>query len=169
MKTILKATLIPLAAIALACGDPEPEELLNEATEAVAEAERGVEQAQASVEREEDALEKAQEKLAAAVEKLGEAEDELEAAKDRLAEVADDTYLFRAVQTALLAEPELDGLAISASVENRVVTLHGHVPKLALRKKAGEIAASTLGVQKVDNKVTVEPPAAPAPKAPAPQ
>jgi osmotically-inducible protein OsmY len=159
MKTLLLATLAALATIGLACGEPDPEELLGEATRGVAEAKRGVEQAQAAVEREEDALEKAQGKLADAVDELGEAEDELKAAKDRLAAVADDTYLFRAVQTALLAEPELDGLAISASVEERVVTLHGRVPKLALRKKAGEIARSTLGVESVDNKVTVEPPA----------
>jgi osmotically-inducible protein OsmY len=158
VKRVLLPTLA-FAAIALACGEPDLEELLGEATRGVAEAERGVEQARAAVEHEEDALEKAQSKLAAAVEELGEAEDEFDAAKDRLAEVADDTYLFRAVQTALLAEPELDGLAISASVQDRVVTLNGHVPELALRKKAGEIARSTLGVERVDNKVTVEPPA----------
>jgi osmotically-inducible protein OsmY len=97
------------------------------------------------------------------MEALGKAEERLAEAKDDLAEVADDTYLFRAVQSALLAEPELEGLAIAARVSERVVTLDGHVPSLELRKKAGAVAAATLGVERVDNKVTVEPPPTEAP------
>jgi osmotically-inducible protein OsmY len=146
-------------ALLLACSGPNPEEQLASAHEKVVLAEKGVAEAQQRVEREEGDLEQAQSELADAARALGEAEERLADAKEQLAEVADDTYLFRAVQTALLAEPALEGHAIGARVRDRVVTLEGSVPTLELRKKAGAVASNTIGVERVDNEVTVEPPA----------
>ena len=157
-KAAARSSLGVALVLALACGAPDPEKQLEEASERVAEAERGVEAAKEVVEREQSELEQAQSELAAALEKLGEAEERLEEAKAELAQTADDAYLFRTVQSALLAEPALEELAISARVRDRVVTLEGSAPTLELRKKAGEIAAATIGVERVENDVTVEPP-----------
>jgi len=159
----LRATAFTAILLLAACGGPDPEEQLSAASQRVAEAEAGVEEAKQRVESEEEDLERAREELADAVKALEESEDRLTAAKRQLAEIADDTYLFRAVQTALLAEPELEGHAIAARVQDRVVTLEGSVPTIALRKKAGAVATGTLGVERVENAVTVEPPAAAAP------
>ena len=142
-------TPLLIAALAFtACGEPSSEQRIADATAQVERAEAELEAARQRVEREEQELEAAREELAEAREALRDAETRVQEARDRVAEVADDAYLFRTVQSALLAERKLEGLAIAARVRDGVVTLEGRVPDSSQKKRAGEIAAGVeLAVQ----------------------
>lgn len=153
--TAAAAVLVFGGALALACGSDDTAEKLAEANERVRRVEREVEAARRSVEREGTEVEAAQQELAHAWEKLAAAKERLAEAREEVAGVADDAYVFRSVQSALLEDPELESLAISARVRNGVVTLDGRVSAKAQRERAEEIAAGTAGVVKVENRITV--------------
>ena len=141
---------------ALACGSPSPEELIEDATDQVRRAEAELELAREALEREEQELEQARAELETAREALGGAEQRLAEARDRVAEVADDAYLFRAVQSALLAADSLEEQAVAARVRDGVVTLEGVVPESEQKERAEALAAAVPGVKKVVNQVRVE-------------
>lgn len=149
----------PAAALFLAsgCGDPSSEQLIEDATAQVQRAEQEVEEAKVALEREEEELAEAQEEMAEARETLREAEKRLEEARAHVAEVADDAYLFRAVQSALLADPTLEGEAIAARVRDGVVSLEGTVDLPEQKKRAGALASGVPGVKSVQNRVVVGP------------
>ncbi|MEM7409746.1 MAG: BON domain-containing protein [Myxococcota bacterium] len=154
-------SLACVLALGTACAEKSSEEKILEANEKVERIQRDVELAQKAVEREVGELATAQEELAEAQEWLREAQERLSNAEVAVAEAADDAYLFRAIQQALLEDASLEKLAISARVRDRVVTLEGSVPKEAQRTRAEEVAAKTLGVERVENRVTVQAPAPP--------
>jgi osmotically-inducible protein OsmY len=139
------------------CGDGGDADTETALTDAIAETERlaaDVEAARAEVEREQSELDSARAQLAEAEKLLAEGEREV-------SRHASDPYLFRAVQRGLLEDAELDGLAISARVNQRVVTLEGAVPSAALRTRAEEIAAGTPGVLDTQNRISIDVAAAP--------
>jgi len=154
--TATAAALLFGGALALACGSDDTAEQLAEANERVQRIEREVEAARQGVEREEARVEAAQQDLARAWEKLAAAKERLAEAREQVAGVADDAYVFRAVQGALLDDPKLEGLAIRARVADGVVTLEGRVESKAQRERAEELAAETAGVTKVENRIGVE-------------
>lgn len=155
MKTIPALALCAALGLA-ACGRPSSEELIQDATEQVRMAEADLEEAQKRVEREEEELVQAREELDEARQAVRDAETRLAEANQHVAEVADDAYLFRAVQSALLSDPGLDDLAIAARVRDGVVTLSGRVSDKDDKKRAGALAADVPGVKSVNNEVVVE-------------
>ena len=152
----LSALVLCAAAGLVACGQPDPEEMIHEATEQVRLAETELEEARKRVERNEDKLVEAREALDEARDGVSAAETRLAEAERRVAEVADDAYLFRAVQSALLADPTLDDHAVAARVRDGVVTLSGQVSSAGEKKRAEAIAADVPGVKGVKNEVTLE-------------
>lgn len=155
MKT-LTAFLSVALLLGAGCGDPSPERKIEAATEQVERVEQEILAAEEALERETEELAQAQEELSEARETLREAESRLVEAKQKLAEVADDAYLFRTIQGALLADDSLEGQAVAARVHDGVVTLEGQVTNQAEKKRAGELANAVPGVERVDNKVRVE-------------
>ena len=149
-------------ALAVGCAEQSAEEKIQEANQKVVAIERDIEAAKKAVEREEGELAIAQEELEDAREWLRDAQKRLADAEVEVAEAADDAYLFRAIQSSLLADPSLEKLAIRARVQDRVVTLEGSVPTEDQRARAEALAADTLGVERVENRVTLQtPPVAP--------
>ena len=145
------------AALGLAaCGQPSSEDLIQDATEQVRLAETELEEARKRVANKEEALVQAREELEDAREAARNAEKRLAEANQHVAEVADDAYLFRAVQSALLSDPALDDRAIAAHVRDGVVTLSGRVSNKDEKKRAGALAAGVPGVKSVKNEVVVE-------------
>lgn len=66
---------------------------------------------------------------------------------------ADEEALATRVKTALLAEPQLDGSAISVAVEGGRVTLSGEVPAPQI-ERAEAIVRGVEGVTEVINRLT---------------
>ena len=149
------------ALVPLACGEPDPEEALRQASAAVAEREAVLAEAEAELAASEETLATAEEARDRAIQAVRDAEQRLRAAEDEVAEFADDDVLFRTVQRRLLEEKKLDGLAIAAEVHDRVVTLSGSVDDAELRDVAVTLAEETPGVRSVrsDIRVRAEPPA----------
>ncbi len=149
----LVSSLLTLAALVGAgCGDDGLEAVsvqLGEIESEVEQARVNVEQADAQASQAGDALERAREAL-------GEAEQRLADARERVAKVASDAVVFRAVQQRLLDEGDLAGVAISARVQRRTVTLEGNVPNETLKKRAQEVASGATGVETVINQISVD-------------
>jgi osmotically-inducible protein OsmY len=152
-----------LAALALAvlvpgaggCGDDAPEERLAEAQQAVSRAEAETQQAQREVERLRSRVAAREAEVQRAERALTEAQDELRAAATRVEERATDVALFRAVQTRLLEDDTLEPYAVSASVEDGVVTLHGAVETYDEADHAARIARETFGVIGTRNRLQI--------------
>ena len=149
--------LVPTLALCLAaCGAPSAEKKIEDAAAQVDRAEEEVESAKQALEREQAELDEAREELEGARDALRGAESRLVEAQQHMGEVADDAFLFRAVQSALLADPALEDMAIGARVRDGVVTLEGQVPDADSKQRAGTLAAAVPGVKRVDNSVGVE-------------
>ncbi|MGH0030155.1 MAG: BON domain-containing protein [Myxococcota bacterium] len=151
-----------LASLLLAaCGG---EDSLEAAREQLAQIKQEVADAEEEVRMREENAAKANEALETARKTLAEARRRLAEADTAVAQAAKDPVLFRAVQQRLLDAPELEGLAVSARVQNRVVTLEGSVPDEAEKARAEEIAAGTTGVETVVNQIRVTAPVPARPK-----
>jgi hyperosmotically inducible protein len=95
------------------------------------------------------------EDAAKAVEKLpAQAERQLE----RAASVLDDATITAKVKSALIAEPQLKGLAIDVDTSKNVVTLSGSVASEQARADAERIAKQVEGVAGVKNNLEVKKP-----------
>ena len=95
------------------------------------------------------------EDAAKAVEKLpAQAERQLE----RAAGVLDDATVTAKVKRALIAEPNLKGLAIDVDTSKNVVTLSGTVASEQARADAERIAKQVEGVTEVKNNLEVKKP-----------
>ncbi len=146
-------SLLMLAALAGAgCGDDG----LEAVSAHLAEIESEVEQARMDVERSDAQASQAGDALERARASLEEAEQRLADARERVAKAANDAVVFRAVQRRLLDEEDLEGVAISARVQRRTVTLEGSVPNETLKKRAQEVASGATGVETVINQITVD-------------
>lgn len=154
--TTARGSLAAIAlALALGCGGDGREAKLAEARERVDDAEERLVAARAMLEEREEALEKARERREVARERAEEAEAELAAARREVAGYTSDALVFRSVQRRLLEDEALESVAITASVEDGVVTLAGRVPEEALRERALELARETAGVLDVVSRIEV--------------
>ena len=152
-RASLLSCLLMLAALAgVGCGDDG----LEAVSAQLAEIESEVEQARMEVERSDTEASKAGDALERAREALEEAEQRFADARKRVAKAASDAVVFRAVQQRLLDEADLEGVAISARVQRRTVTLEGSVPNELLKKRAQEVALDATGVETVINQITVD-------------
>lgn len=149
-----------LAALLLlaACGEPSPEAQLAEAREGLERARTEVASAKARYEETQRELQKAQQAREKAAEALEEAREQLEEARAQVGRFATDDAIFRAVQSALLADDKLSEVAIPVRVNDGVVVLTGEVPKPALSERAEELAAEVAGVVEVRNRIQVREP-----------
>jgi len=157
MPLILSTCALTFLLLGLAACDGERS--LEAASEKVERVARDVDAARAKIEQREEAVEKAKESLEEARTELAEIETKLSEARQSVEDAISDTDLFRAVQSALLDDDDLEDLAISARVAQRVVTLEGSVPSEDLKVRAEKIAGDALGVATVVNQIRVEVPA----------
>lgn len=73
----------------------------------------------------------------------------------RVSADTDDVTITTRVKTALLNAPDVDGLGIDVSTNQRVVTLSGRVASTAARDRAIDIARDTAGVVEVRSTLEV--------------
>lgn len=66
---------------------------------------------------------------------------------------ADATEVAAKVKSQIAADAELQGYDVTVTARGSAVTLNGEVPSALVRAKIGEVAKSTEGVTKVDNKL----------------
>jgi hyperosmotically inducible periplasmic protein len=69
----------------------------------------------------------------------------------------DDATLVAKVKAELLRSSEVSGLAVNVDAKNGVVTLSGHAGTETERARAAQIAQTTSGVAKVDNRIVIKP------------
>jgi hyperosmotically inducible periplasmic protein len=69
----------------------------------------------------------------------------------------DDATLVAKVKAELLRSPDVAGLSVNVDAKNGIVTLSGHAGTETERAKAAQIAQTTSGVAKVDNKIVIKP------------
>jgi osmotically-inducible protein OsmY len=149
----LVLSLLMLAVLAgSGCGDDGLEAVSAQLTEIESE----VDQARIEVERRDAEASQAGDALERAREALEEAEQRFADASERVAKAASDAVVFRAVQQRLLDDGDLEGVAISARVQRRTVTLEGSVPSEALKLRAQEVASGATGVETVINQITID-------------
>lgn len=144
---VLAAALAALCA----CGGETPESRLSEAGEKVEEAEETLDSLEARIDEHEAALDDLRDRR----QKM---KDRLQTLEERLASRATDVALFRAVQSALLEEPDLKETAINVLVEDSAVTLVGAVPSTKQREKALEIARNVPGTEEVESRLRIDDP-----------
>jgi len=137
------------------CGGDSAEEELARAREALKSARSEVSAAEQEVAQEEERVAEAREELQEAETDLREARERLRKARAKVDEHTTDALLFRAVQTRLLDDEELDGLAIQAEVSDGVVTLRGDVPAERYSERAVEVASGVPGVDRVEDRLRV--------------
>ena len=162
MRNPMPLFLLPLAlafTLGLAACGGGGGDALEKASAKVERILQDVDAARGKVERREEELTKAREALEEARQELAEIETELAEARQNVEHAVSDNDLFRAVQSALLEDDELESHAISARVTQRVVTLEGSVPTEELKGRAEKIAAEALGVATVVNQIRIEAPA----------
>jgi hyperosmotically inducible protein len=73
------------------------------------------------------------------------------------ADIAEDATITASVKSKLLWSARVEGLEVDVDTINRRVTLSGVVDSAAARDMAGRLAADTLGVRAVDNRLKVDP------------
>ncbi len=71
-------------------------------------------------------------------------------------EMVDDAGVTSKVKAALLADPDVKGLAVKVKTYKGEVQLSGFVDTQAQKKRAGEIAQGVKGVQWVKNDIIVK-------------
>jgi osmotically-inducible protein OsmY len=159
MPSVLRSLLILLPlALMMGCGEPTQEELLEAATEALGAAELESDDASSALAQREEELALAQSARDEAAERVREGERSLSEARAQVGLHATDDLLFRTVQQALLEDSVLADVAISAKVEDGVITLTGDVPSEAIRSHATLLAEGVPGVAEVRSQLTVPEP-----------
>lgn len=153
------ALALAVAAVLLvsACHQDAVEEF-QKAAKALGEARQDLEQAREAEAEKAKALEKAREEHTAAQQTVRDAERHLAEVESQVDLKATDDVLFRLVQSTLLEDKDLEGVAIRASVEKGVVTLSGVVPNPKLRDRAIAVASKVPGVARVESQITVPAP-----------
>ena len=149
--------LLPLMLL-IGCGEPTQEELLEAATAALDVAEFEADEASAALAQREEELTLAQSARDEAAERVREGERSLSEARTQVGLHATDDLLFRTVQQALLEDAVLSDVAISAKVEDGVITLTGDVPSEAIRSHATRLAEGVPGVAEVRSQLRVPEP-----------
>lgn len=154
-------SLIALSVWLVACGEPDPEAALEEASEQLADARDMLEAADTEVRKLRSEMRGLEEHLTDAERVRREAQRNVTEAETLVTERASDDVLFRAVQRRLLADSALADAAVSAHVASRVVTLRGRVGSTRLRDRAVEVAEAAPGVARVVSELKIPGSAAP--------
>jgi predicted nucleic acid-binding Zn-ribbon protein len=147
--------LLVLAVGLAGCGDPDPEEALEEASAELEAARESLEAADGVVQDIRGQMRGLEEELADAERVRREAQRHVTEAEALVTERASDDVLFRAVQRRLLEDSALADAAVTAHVAARVVTLRGTVESSQLRDRAVEVAQSAPGVARVSSELEV--------------
>ena len=82
--------------------------------------------------------------------------EQAERGLERAAAVFDDATITAKVKTALLAQPQLKGLAIDVDTSQNVVSLNGIVDSDEARTEAARVASQVAGVREVKNNLHVK-------------
>ena len=98
----------------------------------------------------------APETTAAAKSAANEMKADAKSAADKAGNAIEDGAITAKVKTALLADPDVKGLAIDVDTKNGVVTLKGTADKPANRDRAVAIAKDTGGVKSVEDQLVVK-------------
>ncbi|MDJ0785157.1 MAG: BON domain-containing protein [Myxococcota bacterium] len=164
LAPILLAIFVTLFGVA--CSEPTAEEKLASAEETLRAAEDLRDRALDAQERRQTELDAANDALEAAKTRAADAQAKVEELERMIQQLATDDLLFRKVQSALLDDRELAATAISAEVDDGIVTLTGSAPDEETRAHASEVASGILGVREVVSNIRLPPGAsAPAPAA----
>ena len=75
------------------------------------------------------------------------------------ARIAEDGAITTRIKTRLVGDKYVDALAINVDTREGVVTLHGAVATRFERDQAEKLAQGVSGVERVDNRIRVQPPA----------
>lgn len=150
--------LLLLSMALTACSEPTQEELLQAATEAYEQKRFEVEEATSELALREEELAMAQAARDEAAERVRRGERELAEARAQVGLHATDELLFREVQQALLEDETLADVAVSARVDDGVVTLQGHVPDESIRERAIAVASNVPGIAEVNSQLTIPAP-----------
>ena len=86
-----------------------------------------------------------------------EAQDEAATAGAKAEARVEDSTVTAAVKAKLLADPTVSGMRIDVDTRDGVVTLTGTVANAAAKARANELARSTTGAVRVEDKLTVAP------------
>ena len=156
---VLIVAAVSLAAVA--CGEPDPEKALEEASAELASAREVLAAADADVNELRVSMRELEAQLADAERVRREAQRHVSEAEALVTERASDDVLFRAVQRRLLEDSQLADAAVTAEVSSRVVTLRGVVATAALRDRAIAVAQAAPGVAEVVSKLQTPRAAAP--------
>ena len=135
------------------CQPTPPETELQAADEALGEATIVLAELDTRIEQTEDLLDDLRAERR-------EQRDTVRTLEQRLEARATDVAIFRAVQTALLDDEQLHEVAISADVEDRVVSLGGVVRSEEEARRAATLAAEVPGVDGVTSRIRVDDPQA---------
>jgi len=147
--------LIGFAVCLAACGEPDPEAALEEASAEFAAAREMLEDADAGVRKLRSKMRDLEEQLTDAERVRREAQRNVTEAEALLGERASNDVLFRAVQRRLLEDSQLSDAAVTAHVVSRVVTLRGEVGSGELRDRAVEVARAAPGVIEVVSELRI--------------
>lgn len=150
-----------LSLAAAACGEPDPEKALEEASAELASAREVLTGADADVNELRASMRELDAQLADAERVRREAQRHVSEAEALVTERASDGVLFRAVQRRLLEDSRLSDAAVTAEVSARVVTLRGVVASAALRDRAIAVAKAAPGVAEVVSELRTPSAAAP--------
>lgn len=85
-----------------------------------------------------------------------EMKSDIKDAANKAGNAIEDGTITAKVKTALLADPDVKGLAIDVDTKDGVVTLKGTADKAANRDRAVAIAKDTSGVKSVDSQLVVK-------------
>ena len=149
MRIPVMPTLLALTLLA-GCDRPAPEERLQSAGEQL-------DSARDSLESLDTRIDELEATLVALKKERRRTEDRLLTLEDRVQARATDVALFRAVQSALLADGPLSQSAIAVDARKGVVTLTGLVNSAELGDRAVRLAGETAGVDRVVSRIDVEP------------
>jgi osmotically-inducible protein OsmY len=152
MNRTLTTCLAALVAAALVAGGCKRTEEGKVVADEQAQA-KAREQVARAADATEQGIKKAGEAVDEGLEKAGQALDRASAALEP--RVADATLTAR-VKARLIADPEVNALAIDVDTVNGVVTLNGRVKTEAQRAEAVELARGTEGVHTVNDLIQVE-------------
>ena len=149
----LATALLFAASLLAGCDQPPPEAQLSAAGEALGEATTELADLDSRIERTEtmlDELRSERRKQRARVRTL----------EERLEARATDMAIFRAVQTALLGDEQLQDVAIAVDVEDKVVSLNGVVRTENQARRAVELSKRVAGIARVASRIRVDDPQA---------
>jgi hyperosmotically inducible protein len=76
---------------------------------------------------------------------------------ERATATMDDVTITGKVKAALIADPDLSGLAIDVDTSQNVVTLRGSVGNDEMRRQAEQVARAVEGVKEVRNELVLKP------------